>query len=187
MPICAASAGTKLPICARMAISAFWRRKVDLPAMLGPVTSHSRPLAFGDRSQSLGTKAAALAACSAASTTGWRPRVMLKRQAIVHLGPHIARRDGEFAQRDARHPALPSASAMAAQRLAMFQRQHRHFVEQRCFQRQRAFGGFGNARGQRWPVRRWKNAPRPPWSGDGGRFPSSAISLSACCWLTSMK
>ena len=43
IPICADSAGTKLPICARMAISAFCRRNVDLPAMLGPVTSHIRP------------------------------------------------------------------------------------------------------------------------------------------------
>lgn len=30
-PICADPAGTKEPICARIAISAFWRRKVDYP------------------------------------------------------------------------------------------------------------------------------------------------------------
>ena len=59
MPICAASAGTKAPICARIAISAFWRRNVDLPAMFGPVTSQSRPMPSGDRSQSLGTKGCA--------------------------------------------------------------------------------------------------------------------------------
>ena len=29
-------AGTKQPACAMMAISATWRRYVDLPAMLGP-------------------------------------------------------------------------------------------------------------------------------------------------------
>ena len=41
-PICAAFAGTKLPACARIAISAFWRRKVDFPAMFGPVSSQMR-------------------------------------------------------------------------------------------------------------------------------------------------
>ena len=41
-PMCARSAGTKEPIWARIAMSAFWRRKVLLPAMLGPVTSQSR-------------------------------------------------------------------------------------------------------------------------------------------------
>ena len=42
-PMCAGCAGTKEPICAMIAISAFWRRKVDLPAMLGPVISQMRP------------------------------------------------------------------------------------------------------------------------------------------------
>ena len=37
IPIVAASAGTKEPICARMAIRAVCRRKVDFPAMFGPV------------------------------------------------------------------------------------------------------------------------------------------------------
>ena len=64
-PMCALAAGTKQPIWAITAISAFWRRKVDLPAMLGPVTSHRRePVAAASasravRSQSLGTNAAA--------------------------------------------------------------------------------------------------------------------------------
>src|SRR6202022_2719397 len=43
MPIRARDAGTKLPICASSAISAFWRRKVDLPAILGPVISQIWP------------------------------------------------------------------------------------------------------------------------------------------------
>ena len=38
-PMRARFAGTKLPIWASTAISAFWRRKVDLPAMFGPVTT----------------------------------------------------------------------------------------------------------------------------------------------------
>ena len=41
-PMCAEAAGTNDPICASTVISAFWRRKVDLPAMLGPVTSQMR-------------------------------------------------------------------------------------------------------------------------------------------------
>src|SRR5437588_386609 len=39
MPIRAARAGTNEPIWARIRMRAFWRRKVLLPAMLGPVTS----------------------------------------------------------------------------------------------------------------------------------------------------
>jgi hypothetical protein len=42
MPSRALVAGTGLPAWARIAIAAFWRRKVDLPPMFGPVTSHSR-------------------------------------------------------------------------------------------------------------------------------------------------
>ena len=37
IPISAESAGTNDPVCARMAISAVCRSKVDFPAMLGPV------------------------------------------------------------------------------------------------------------------------------------------------------
>jgi hypothetical protein len=73
MPIWADSAGTKEPICAMMAISAFWRRKVDFPAMFGPVTSQMERLSSPDRSQSLGTNACSPARASAISTTGWRP------------------------------------------------------------------------------------------------------------------
>ena len=52
MPIWADAAGTKEPICARIAISAFWRRKVDLPPMLGPVSSQMRAVrAAGHRRQ----------------------------------------------------------------------------------------------------------------------------------------
>ncbi len=42
-PISAARAGTKLPACASIAISAFCRKKVDFPAMFGPVRSQMRP------------------------------------------------------------------------------------------------------------------------------------------------
>ena len=55
----AARPARKLPICASTVISAFWRRKVDLPAMLGPVSSQMRPAAASGgevRSQSLATK-----------------------------------------------------------------------------------------------------------------------------------
>ena len=75
-PICARAAGTKEPVWARMAISAFCRRKVDLPPMLGPVSSQIAPLrasGVGDRSQSLATNGFGASRRSACSTTGWRP------------------------------------------------------------------------------------------------------------------
>src|SRR5882672_4325 len=53
-PIVAEPAGTYEPICARIAISAFCRKKVLLPAMLGPVTSQMRS---SPRTQSLAMKA----------------------------------------------------------------------------------------------------------------------------------
>lgn len=62
----ASSAGTKLPIWARRAMRAVWRRKVDFPAMLGPVTRTSSWAI----SRSLGTKAVRR------STTGWRPALI---------------------------------------------------------------------------------------------------------------
>ena len=45
------------PAWASSTISAFWRRKVDLPPMLGPVISHSR--SFGPRLQIVGDEALA--------------------------------------------------------------------------------------------------------------------------------
>ena len=66
-------AGTNEPICASTAISAFCRRNVDLPAMLGPVSSQIFPAsASAVRLQSLATNGS-LSACS---TTGWRPPSM---------------------------------------------------------------------------------------------------------------
>ena len=50
IPTLARAAGTKLPAWASTAISAVWRRKVDLPPMLGPVISHSRSSGPSDRS-----------------------------------------------------------------------------------------------------------------------------------------
>gem|GEM_PF-4878819 len=75
-PITAFSAGTKAPICARMAMSAFWRKSVLLPAMLGPVKSHMRRSLSA---QSLAMKGGLSgSASSAISTTGWRPRTTQK-------------------------------------------------------------------------------------------------------------
>ena len=55
MPMRAERAGTKLPIWARITDSATCRSSVLLPAMLGPVISHSRSRSRS-RSTSLGTK-----------------------------------------------------------------------------------------------------------------------------------
>ncbi len=70
MPTFARAAGTKLPAWASTATSADWRRKVDLPPMLGPVISHSR--SSSPSLKSLATKRSPVEP-SAASTTGWRP------------------------------------------------------------------------------------------------------------------
>src|SRR3981189_1278919 len=99
MPILADRAGTKAPICARIAISAFCRRKVLLPAMLGPVTSQIRS---SPRAQSLATKAPLPA--SAASTVGCRPpRVPppagLEICVAVDLGPDPIALEGAFGMR----------------------------------------------------------------------------------------
>ena len=82
--MCAERAGTNDPICASTAMSAFWRRKVDLPAILGPVTSQMRASVTSSKpvgmsgpaaasTQSFSMKEPDLAALSACSTTGWRP------------------------------------------------------------------------------------------------------------------
>ena len=57
-PIVADSAGTKLPMCARIAISAVWRMYVDLPPMFGPVTISIRVRSSSARS--FGTNGAEL-------------------------------------------------------------------------------------------------------------------------------
>ena len=69
MPIWAFVAGTKHPICANMAIKAFCLRKVDLPAILGPVTNQIDPSL---NSQSFGMKLLPLF-FRELSTTTWRP------------------------------------------------------------------------------------------------------------------
>ena len=83
MPTFARAAGTKLPAWASTAISAAWRRKVDLPPMLGPVISHRRSFAPIDKS--LATKRSP-ACWSAASTTGWRPASISKHGSSVSCG-----------------------------------------------------------------------------------------------------
>ena len=88
MPIRAREAGTKLPICAISAISAFWRRKVDLPAMLGPVISQIWPdfcSGPGERSQALAINGWPLC-LSACSTTGWRPPSIAKLSELSTSG-----------------------------------------------------------------------------------------------------
>ena len=65
-PIVAASAGMNDPVCAMTTSVATWRMYVDLPAMLGPVTTMIwRVVQL--RSASLGTKRSASGSCS---TTG---------------------------------------------------------------------------------------------------------------------
>ena len=76
-PTCALCAGTNAPACASTAISAFWRRKVDLPAMFGPVSSQIAGVSPVVSAQSLATNGSPLR-LSARSTTGCRPPVTTK-------------------------------------------------------------------------------------------------------------
>ena len=69
MPISAALAGTKQPICAMMTMTATCRIYVDLPAMFGPVMIDTR-FWFGSISRSFGTNG--VLPVSSASTTGCR-------------------------------------------------------------------------------------------------------------------
>ena len=76
---------------------------------------------------------------------------------------------------------MASASAMPAQRFGMLQRQRHHLVEQRFFQRQRLFAGFGDAAGQVASSSVEKRAaPAMVWRWRNRSL--FAISLSACCW-----
>lgn len=84
-PICALLQGTKEPICAITAMMAFCRRKVDLPAMFGPVSSQISELS-SLRQQSLPTKAPAWSRSIASSTTGWRPSATSKTRELSRTG-----------------------------------------------------------------------------------------------------
>ncbi len=66
--ILASRAGTKLPTWAMTTTSAVWRRKVDLPPMLGPVRTNRRG-APSPMARSFATNGSA----RTRSMTGWRP------------------------------------------------------------------------------------------------------------------
>src|SRR5215472_3813787 len=121
-PICAARAGTKLPIWARMAISAFWRRKVDFPAIFGPVTIQIRP-AF----------AAGGGDC--------------EREAIVDLRADIIALDRERGER-AGHVESRNGLGGVLDSSARGRNRGREAIEDFELQRQRAFGRSGDLRFQ---------------------------------------
>ena len=143
------SAGTKLPAWAKMAISAFCRRKVDLPAILGPVTSpETLPWRLATDRNHWEQRRGRDTDFSAASTTGWRPRAILNDKAIVHCGPDISSPLPPVRPRPRRHPAPPAPRRWPPTGSAILQRQGRHLVEQGFFQRQRLLAGFGDPAGE---------------------------------------
>ena len=103
-------------------MSAFWRRKVDLPAMLGPVSSHRRwP---GSRSQSLATKLCAAwrfkrrfdhrmaAGLDRERRARFQPAAGSSRSLHREFGD--GRRDVERGQRRGRRAGSPRARARAS-------------------------------------------------------------------------
>ena len=81
MPMAAERAGTKEPICASTAISAFWRRKVDLPAMLGPVTSQMRASVISSKPRRSGRVGAA-----STQSFSMKAPALAARQRLLHHG-----------------------------------------------------------------------------------------------------
>ena len=119
---CAERAGTNEPICASTAISAFWRRNVDLPAMLGPVTSQMRAVghlvearsaarrAPRPSTQSFSMKAPALARAQRLLDDRMAAAADLEGRAVVEHGADVA-----LARAPARRgPPSQSSSASAA-------------------------------------------------------------------------
>jgi hypothetical protein len=79
-PMCAASAGTKLPICAISTINAVCLKYTDLPAILGPVMIWMRCAASMSRSLEIN---GVLSVCS---TTGCRAPVRRSTGAASNVG-----------------------------------------------------------------------------------------------------
>ena len=82
MPILASAAGTNNPVCAKIAIRAFCLKKVDFPAIFGPVISHTC-LLF--KLQSFGIKSLLVMFCKY-SITGCLPSFMKNLLLLVIFG-----------------------------------------------------------------------------------------------------
>ncbi len=172
-PIWASAAGTKAPAWARMAMSAFWRRKVDLPAMLGPVTTAMRPPvalcragpSVPERSQPLATKSTPLA-FSAASTTGWRPPSMRKaseRSTTGRTQPRVSATSPSAKATSMAASASPAARiASASARTAATRPSNSATLDG-----EGAVGRAWRCGSRARPVPRSRTASRPPWSGGG--------------------
>ena len=73
------AAGTYDPICARIAINAFWRKKVDFPDIFGPVSSHMlAPSLIADKLHEFETNGVFPVLLIEVSTTGCLPETILK-------------------------------------------------------------------------------------------------------------
>ncbi len=82
-PILAESAGTKLPICAMIVMSAVWRSSADLPDMLGPVMMIICWLSLSIYT-SLAMNGSSGGSCI--SITGWRPLLMSSSSDVLISG-----------------------------------------------------------------------------------------------------
>ena len=94
-------AGTNEPDCASTTISAFWRRKVDLPRHVGSGDDEDARVAAAvlqPSLQSLPTKLAPSPRRKVCSTIGWRPSSTAKTRLCVDLRAHIALLDGQLGE-----------------------------------------------------------------------------------------
>ena len=115
-----------------------------MPAMFGPVSSQMRPARIasgGDRSQSLATNGVA---CSACSTTGWRPPSIDEVERAVDLRPHIVCARPRASASAAATSSTASASAAALIVVARGDHRGGEPLENLELEAERAVGGAGD-------------------------------------------
>ena len=129
-----------------MAISAFWRRKVDLPPMFGPVSSQIAPClppSSGDRSQSLATKGAPAGAAQRLLDHRVAAASNLEGEAVVDHRPPPRLGAGQHRERR-RNVEHRQRRRAGADRVGMADRLGGQRVEDAELDRQRAVGGVGD-------------------------------------------
>ena len=156
MPMWAERAGTNEPICASTVMSAFWRRKVDLPAMLGPVTSQMRASVTSSKPADVGARGArqhavvldegaGLGGLQRLLDHGMAAAADLEGGAVVEHGPRVVLLARRARRGPPRSRARPSAAASCAQRLLLGGDGRGELGEHLLLDGERALGGGDDA------------------------------------------